>query len=503
MAAHKTWGPFNFLWKWLNSLPIAIYVMLLLALLNALGTVLPQEHLVGGMSNMPIDQQYIQKYGEQRWEIIRLLGLHHIYFTPVFFISLVWLCVSATVCNITRFKRTMREWKTPAVKRGAGFYRADRRAIEFDVEKDAPAADVAKLLRDEGFRVVEETDDKGARCIYGDRGFYQRWGMVVLHVAVLVLLFGGIYGSIFGNKGNVRMADGEQQTLTLDVAAGKHPLVKWFLNGLPKRDYQLSQDRFRIDYGRKLILPTVLQNDEEYSDDFQEYSHYFVKDYVSTLTAERNGQTVSAEVIVNHPLVIDKLMLFQSGYEQSGFLSMTVDGKTTEELVPAEMWIGIIPDMAGNPRLARAEDAVGRTDTAFLLEKVKAGDLYIDGKLDRHLGPMTVVHKHNLMTNEVSDQILDTEKGFKVSMDGQWVELKLADRIQNFSIFSYKRDPGMPMLYLGWILMIIGIGVALYVPFHKVNVRVEDGQAMLLVSGARGGGLKGLKKRIHAILTAG
>ena len=61
----------------------------------------------------------------------------------------------------------------------------------------------------------------------------------------------------------------------------------------------------------------------------------------------------------------------------------------------------------------------------------------------------------------------------------------------------------MPMLYLGWILMIIGIGVALYVPFHKVNVRVEDGQAMLLVSGARGGGLKGLKKRIHAILTAG
>src|SRR5690606_38284926 len=103
-----------------------------------------------------------------------------------------------------------------------------------------------------------------------------------------------------------------------------------FLDGLPRRDYQLSQDRFRIDYGRKLVLPTVLQNDEEASDDYKEYSHYFVKDYVSTLTAERNGETVSREVLVNHPLVIDKLMLFQSGYEQSGFLSMTVDGKTTE-----------------------------------------------------------------------------------------------------------------------------------------------------------------------------
>ncbi|MEZ5336685.1 MAG: cytochrome c biogenesis protein ResB [bacterium] len=503
MAAHKTWGPFNFLWKWLNSLPIAIYVMLLLALLNALGTILPQEHLVGGMSNLPIDQQYIQKYGQQRWEIIRLLGLHHIYFTPLFFLSLVWLCVSATVCNITRYKRTMREWKTPAVKRGPGFYRADRRGIEFDVEPDADAAGVASLLREQGFRVHEETDDKGARCIYGDRGFMQRWAMVVLHVAVLVLLFGGIYGSIFGNKGNVRMADGEKKTLTLDIAAGKHPLVKWFLDDLPKRNYELSQDTFRIDYGRKLILPTVLQNDEEFSPEFQEYSHYFVKDYVSTLTAERNGTTVSSEVIVNHPLVIDKLMLFQSGYEQNGFLSMSRDGEVTEELVPADMWLCIVTDTSGAPALARAEDNRGQTDKVFLLEKVKAGDLYIDNKLDRHLGPMTVAHVQNMMTNELEDVMLDTEQGFTVSVNGRNVQVRLSERIQNFSIFSYKRDPGMPVLYLGWILMIVGIGAALYIPFHKVHVRVERNEAMLLVSGVRGGGLKGLKKRIHAILTAG
>ncbi len=502
MAKAKTWGPFNFLWKWLNSLPIAIYVMLLLAALNALGTVLPQEHLVGGMSELPIDQQYIQKYGQQRWEIIRMLGLHHIYFTPVFFISLVWLCVSATICNITRYKRTMREWKTPAVTRGPGFYKADRRSMEIAEPAAGSATEIAGLLENEGFRLRQETDDKGAQCIYGDRGFMQRWGMMVLHVAVLVLLFGGIYGSIFGNKGNVRMADGESKTLTLNLAAGKHPLVRWFLEKFPDRSYNLSQDRFRIDYGRKLVLPTVLQNDEEFSADFQEYSHFFVKDYVSTLTAERNGVVVSREVIVNHPLVIDKLMLFQSGYEQNGFLAMDLQGAVTEELVPAEMWLSIVPDASGNPALARAEDNGGMSDKVFLLEKVKAGDLYIDGEKREFLGPLTVAHVQNLMTGELSDMIIDTEQGFPMSFSGKPMLVRLSDRIQNFSIFSYKRDPGMPTLYIGWILMIIGIGVALYIPFHKVHVRIEGERAMFVVTGGRGGGLKGLKKRIHAILTA-
>lgn len=502
MASQKTWGPFNFLWRWLNSLPIAIYVMLLLALLNALGTVLPQEHLVGGMSSVPIDQQYIEKYGEQRWEIIRMLGLHRIYFTPVFFIALCWLCVSATICNITRYKRTMRQWKTPAVNRGPGFYRADRRTLEIEQPSVSDTTSVAQLLRDEGFRVKEEVDDKGAKCLYADRGFMQRWGMMVLHVAVLVLLFGGIYGSIFGNKGNVRMADGEQKRLTLNLAEGKHPLVRWFLEKFPDRHYELSQDHFRIDYGRKLILPTVLQDEEKFSDAYREYSYYFVDDYVSELTAERNGEAVSREVIVNHPLVIDKLMLFQSGYEQSGFISMTTTDGTKEELVPAEMWLSIVPGPDGQPTLARAEDNRGMSDKVFLLEKVKAGDLYIDNKLQEFLGPMTVAHVQNMLTGEMEDILIDTENSFTIRLNGEPVEMKLADRIQNFSIFSYKRDPGMPTLYIGWILMIIGIGVALYVPFHKVHMRIEEGTAKLLVTGARGGGLKGLKKRIHAILTA-
>ena len=498
MAKAKTWGPFNFLWKWLNNLPIAIYVMLLLAALNALGTVLPQEHLIGGMSQMPIDQQYIQKYGEQRWDIIRMLGLHHIYFTPLFFLALLWLCISAVICNITRYKRTMREWKTPAVKRGPGFFKADKRSLEIDKPAAGSAEQISKLLHEKGFRVVENTEVDGVHSIYADRGFIQRWGMMVLHVAVLVLLFGGIYGSVFGNKGNVRMGDGEVKTLTLNMAEGKHPLVHWFLKKAPDRSYELDQGSFRIDYGRKLVLPTVLQDDTQFSDVYQEYSHFFVKDYVSTLTAKRNGVTKSQEVIVNHPLVIDKLMLFQSGYEQNGYLKYELDGMPREELVPSEMWLALTPN-----GLIKAETDVGNTDKVFLLEKVKAGDLYIDGKNEGYLGPMTVAHVQNLMTGGEPEQILlDTENGFNVSVNGQTVAIRLSPRIQNFSIFSFKRDPGMPMLYIGWILMIVGIGVALYVPFHKIHIRIEQERAMLLIGGVRGGGLKGLKRRIHAILSA-
>jgi cytochrome c biogenesis protein len=497
MNTAKTWGPFNFLWKWFNNLPIAIYVMLLLAALNALGTVLPQEHLVGGMSELPIDQQYIQKFGEQRWEIIRLLGLHHIYFTPVFFIALSWLCISATICNITRYKRTMREWKTPAVNRGPGFFTSNKRSLSIAKPASGSAAQIIALLKEKGFRVVEAEQDGGVQSIYADRGFIQRWGMMVLHVAVLVLLFGGIYGSIFGNKGNVRMGDGETKTLTLNLAEGKHPLVRWFLEKAPERSYLLKQDKFRIDYGRKLVLPTVLQNEKEFSAVYQEYAHFFVKDFVSNLTVERNSVSKTQEVLVNHPLVIDKLMLFQSGYEQNGYISYDIDGQTTEQLVPSDMWLCLTPN-----GIAKAEN-LGNTDKVFLLEKVKAGDLYIDGENTGYLGPMTIAHVQNVMIDAPPEQImLDTQQGFSLSLNGKPVEIRMSPQIQNFSIFSYKRDPGMPVLYLGWILMIIGIGVALYVPFNKVHIRIEQEQGMFLISGVRGGGLKGLRREIHAILSA-
>ena len=73
--------PFTLLWRWLNSLPIAIGVMLALAVLSALGTVIPQEHLAQPPAGMTFDAMLIERFGTARAGLVKTLGLHHIYFT--------------------------------------------------------------------------------------------------------------------------------------------------------------------------------------------------------------------------------------------------------------------------------------------------------------------------------------------------------------------------------------------------------------------------------------
>ena len=66
--------PFNSLWEALNSLPIAIVVMLLLAILSALGTVIPQEHLARPEPGKTMEMMYFERFGAEQYFEIPLGG---------------------------------------------------------------------------------------------------------------------------------------------------------------------------------------------------------------------------------------------------------------------------------------------------------------------------------------------------------------------------------------------------------------------------------------------
>ncbi len=63
--------PFESIMAALNSLPVAIVVMLLLTILSALGTMIPQEHLARPQG-MTLEQMYAQKFGPLVYKDIQL-----------------------------------------------------------------------------------------------------------------------------------------------------------------------------------------------------------------------------------------------------------------------------------------------------------------------------------------------------------------------------------------------------------------------------------------------
>lgn len=503
--------PFELLWRWLNSLPLAISVMLALAMLSALGTVIPQEHLAQPQMGQSFAGMLVERYGSSRADLIMKLGLHHIYFTWYFFVLLLWLSVSAVVCNITRFKRTWHKWRMP-IDKLPGLY-AGKRALRNQEATPEQTQQVLALLRAKRFRVREETDDSGARYIYADSGFLKLWGLVLLHAAVLVLLLGGIYGKSVGVDGMIRLADGEQKKLVANPAENKHPFVKPLLRNLQPLVYDLSQDRFRIDYDRKITMPAEIK--QHVPESMQEYYMYFVKDFVSRLSVrvQRTGAAKEQEITVNHPLIIDKLNIYQSSYQQQGYLEVTVDGQTHEcQLLPQQrIYIGAegcYVESGGTLFSLKPEDgfrAASGVDVNSLAivvcEPIKAGDLYIGGELSGYLGPMTTISAGVMGLGLTAQQVITPEQGLELTLgDGQTADVRMSKRVENFSVFSYKRDPGIPLLYLGWIAMIVGISLALYIPFTQVRIRLDGRQLSVLLSGAGRKLESPLYRRLHAIL---
>ena len=485
-------GPLEFIWSWLNSLPIAITVMLVLAVLSALGTVIPQEHLAQPPMGMTMEQMYIERFGQLRYQIINALGLNRVYFTPYFFALMLWLSLSALVCNITRLRRTVNLWMRPPVQRGAGYFKADKRSRQSASVPRGAVEQVVGELKHARFRVHHMKED-GVDYVYADRGFIKRWGMVALHLSVLVLLFGGIYGKALGVEGMIRLADGEKQELVLNLAKNKYPLVKPLLEKLAPLTYQLDQGTFRIDYDKMIEVPGELA---DVPTELQDYYLYFVKDFVSTLTVEHNGKIKSQEVKVNHPLILDKLVLYQSGYQQLGYLSVEMNGKTKEYPVTPGDWFVLTADGPADPG-----SAMSGVEEAFSLEAVKAGDLYIGGKKTGYLGPLAIAHRGSMATGETLDSVLlSPDEGLVTRIDGLPATVRMSRKVDNYSDFSYKRDPGIPVLYLGWIVMILGITLALYIPFAQVWVRVEGASGQLLVAGTSSSDDAPLPRRLHGIL---
>jgi cytochrome c biogenesis protein len=471
----------NTLWRWLNSLPIAIGVMLLLAILSAIGTFIPQVHMLKGAAAMNPEQFYHERFGAERYALINALGLTRIYFTWYFFSLLLWLSISAVVCNITRFRKTLAQWRRPHVERSMRGFTSDKRAIVLEA---IPADAVARLkteLARERFRTREQ-DAEGAVCVYADRGFTKKWALVLLHFALIVLLIGAIYGKMFGVEGWIRLDDGQKDTLALDVKEHKLPFVQKLLGWVKPMEYQLSQDHFRIDYDEHLELPPGMAAMPQ---EMQDYSRYFVKQFVSILTVEQGGKTKTQEVSVNHPLVLNKLVLYQSGYGQQGTIIAQHGSESQEYPAPSDTWLALAPS-----GLVDAQQAIGMgqpiSNLAFLLEPIKAGDLYKQGVKSGVVGPLTLAHVADVDSKKEWTQLFSVDQPLKVTLMGEAYTLKLSPQVANYSEFSYKRDPGIPVLYLGWIALIVGITLGLYIPFTQVWLRFEHGRVFIVCAGPGG-----------------
>lgn len=217
----------------LSSLKAAILDLSAIASLSAIGTVIEQgKSLEFYQEFYPDGKEKV--LGFVTWKLILFLGLDHVYTSPLFYGTVVYLALSLVACTSTT--------QLPLLKRAKTWSFLDVDEIQdlphAEDLPDGKVADLGRLLHGNGYQIFL----KDGR-LYAFKGLAGRYAPIWVHVSLLLIMLGGSCSALGGLRGDLIVP--EEQGVV--IAQGLRPLgpFPWYPSGA---SYGLYVDNFDIKY---------------------------------------------------------------------------------------------------------------------------------------------------------------------------------------------------------------------------------------------------------------
>jgi cytochrome c biogenesis protein len=419
------------LWKTFASVKLTIALLLTLAATSVVGTLIPQNQE---------PTAYLQAFGEFLYRLFALLGLFDMYHCWWFRTLILLLVINIVVCSIERLKVNRKVLFVRHPRFNIARYRQVKNKSEFSENSDAALLkNLYPPIISRSFRYqrLEETDQGFA--LYAESGRWTRLGVYVVHLSVVILLVGGLIGSIFGFDGFVNIPEGETvQAIQLSNSDRKLQL-----------DFAIRCDDFNVEF----------------------YDSGAPKEFRSSLTILKQGKPVlHKDIIVNDPLRYEGISFFQSSYGN---------------LPPNEIILNFTSRATGMIYTQRA-----KFDEPLALPE--------------DLGTF-VLKRYTRQAEFKGHNIGEAFIGALTAPDGSSVEVTLPlkfpsfDKMRKGNLFiavadfvpryftglQVSKDPGVGVVYLGFILMIIGIYITFFMSHQQVCVEVvsRDKDSRIAVAG--------------------
>ncbi len=421
----------------LADLKLAIALLLAIAVFSISGTVIEQgQGLAFYQENYPESPAL---FGFLTWKVVLFLGLDHVYRTWWFLTILILFGASLTACTFTRQITALR-W----FSRTWNFYSKPRQfgKMALSTELAHPNIDTLKdQLSSRKYKVFEK-DSGTDKMLYAHKGLSGRIGPIVVHASMLLILAGAILGSMTGFFAQEMVPSGQTFRIQNIFDAGP-----WADSQIPK-DWSVHVNRFWIDYSPEGRV------DQFYSD-------------LSVLDID--GQEVKRKTIhVNEPLRYKNVTLYQADWAVGG-VKVRINNSPVFNLQMAPLavennrlwgtWVPTKPDMSEGVSLI-AQDLQG-----------------------------------TLLLYDMSGQLTSTVRaGSSVVVNG--VTLYVDELIGSTGL-QIKADPGIPVVYLGFGLLMLGVIVS-YISHSQVWALQTAGK--LFVGGRTNRAQVSFERELLAIL---
>lgn len=384
------------LWKkdilpMLADLRLAIVLLLVIALLSIAGTVIEQ-----GQSPEFYFANYPESpalFGFLTGKRLLFLGLDHVYQTWWYLALLVLFGASLTACTFTRQFPALtaaRRWK---------YYDHPRQFQKLALSTELSGVelrDIGEILATKGYKVFQ-ADDR----LYGRKGLAGRIGPIIVHASMILILLGGMVGSLTGFMAQELILSGNTFNIAHLIQAGPFSHAP--------QDWSVRVNRFWINYD------AAGEIDQFYSD-------------LSVL--DQQGQEVKRDTIhVNQPLKYHGVSLYQADWSIGG-VRFRINQSPVLQLPMAQL------DTGGKGRL---------------------WGTWIPTKTDLSAGISLIARdlQGTLLVYDTDGKFL-TSLRTGVSQEINGVTLTIEEILGSTGL-QIKADPGIPLFYLGFALLMAGV----------------------------------------------
>ncbi len=415
---------FRSIWDFFCSLKLTMFLFITLAVISIIGTVIPQ--------GAP-PPEYLQTISQNKLKLYQALGFFDMYHSWWFILLLSLLSMNLIACSI---KRLPHIWKTitqPVMVMGDGLEKTLTNLTTIETRGDvATLRDrVAAVLKAEfADPVITETD--GAFHLFAQKTPWSRLAVYAVHLSVLVIFIGAIIGSLFGYKGFVNIPEGESVARVM------------------------SRSEKEIDLGFAVRC-------EKFSVAF--YDTGAPKEFKSILTVLENGQPVPGynrvPVIVNDPLSYKGITFYQSSYGKLGEHEFTIsdlDGKNPQPLMIKSGGSAKLPNGSG----------ICLQETTPDISRFQPGLNGPAAQVEVHLAngenKTFIVYSNNPVMNRMNLPYTG----------GKLLQYRGGEEFM-YTGLQVAKDPGVWVVWLGCLLMVVGIYVAFFMSHRRIWVRVEKG----------------------------
>ena len=447
ILAHRPANPFaragRGTYRLLTSVRFAVVQIVAIALSGVVGIILPQlpsaafNSVADYLSEMDkIRARLEPSLGAGAVAFLERLGLFRVFSAWWFTLLLALLAVSIVVCTLDRTPRLWRQSAHVRVRQPDAFYDpalSDRAAIASGLTVD----DVRAALRRARFRVREAQADDGTRYLYGDRHQYVKMATLISHAGLVGFLVAAAVTSRFGFESGILLPVG--QAIPVE-SIGTADLVS-----VKNLAFQAPQDAT----GR-------------------------FTDFTTDLAVYQGGREIARKTIrVNDPLSA-------AGYTfHQNFFGPAID-LTVRARAGGLLWSGPVPLDATAGGLPTGQLVVPGRDVVIQLVMAKPGTptpLFVVA-----VRPTATDAAGNPTTYQTLFQGL-AGPGDSAAPDGVDFDVTV-DAISAYSGIIARRDPGAPIVWASFVLLILGLAITFYFPRRRVWARIEPAGEVRLAAHA-------------------